>query len=112
MKKTPPYGKTLDNLIKSGFRPNNTINLFIGPKSWEKGQSFSVMFPTRTLILPAWLPASDYYWPVTGCDILMFDTGFSNEEYVEELASVLYQHEADIVRFIDSNNELTVYHKE
>lgn len=108
----PPYGKPLYELLKSGKLPNNSVNLFIGTKAWDKGRAFSTMYPTRTLILPAWLPAKDYYWPVKGCDILIFDTNFALEDYVDELAKLLYQHGATIVRFVNHESQLIVYHKE
>lgn len=112
MKKIPPYGKPLDELIRSGLRPTNSINLFIGTHAWEKGKSFSLSYPTRTLALPAWQSPHNYSWPVQGCDILIHDTSYANEDYVRELAYALYQHEADIVRFINSEKSIITYHKD
>ena len=112
MRKLPPYGKPLADLIASGNRPSNSINLFIGTKAWDKGKAFSISYPTRTLILPAWLSAITYYWPVKACDILIHDTSYSDPEYVDELVYALYQHDADIVRFINDEKKLITYHKE
>lgn len=112
MKRIPPFGKPLAQLIEDGFRPNNSINLFIGMNAWQKGQNFSKSYPTRTLILPPWHSSLSYYWPVKDCDILIFDTGYAENKYVNELAAALYQHEAEIVRFIDPYDNFIVYHKE
>jgi hypothetical protein len=112
MRKLPPYGKPLGELIKSGSKPTNSVNLFIGPNAWKKGESFSISYPLRTLILPAWHSPFIYYWPVKECDILIFDTGYSEKDYVDEVVDALYQDEADIIRFIDSEKNLIVYHKD
>ncbi len=110
--KLPPYGKPLHLLITSGYRPAGSINLFIGNHAWEYGCGFAVSYPTRTLILPAWIGADSYSWPVFGCDILIHDTGYADTDYVSELVTALYQNDADIVRFINSARQLIVYHKE
>ena len=112
MRKIPPYGKPLDNLIKSGYRPQNSINIFIGTRAWEKGRGFSISHPTTTLVLPAWEAAAYYFWPVKGCDILIHDTSYADDDYVNELVCALYQHEADIARFINDEKKLIIFHKE
>jgi hypothetical protein len=112
MEKIPPYGKPLYDLIKSGFKPNNDIKLFIGNKAWEKGKNFSISYPHNTLILPPWFSPQSYYWPVKQCDVLIFDTAFAKEEYIEELATSLYEQDANKVRFVNSDYELIVFHKE
>lgn len=94
MKKLPPYGRPLADLIKKGFRPNNDINLFIGNKAWQKGNSFSITCPTRTLVLPPWLSPFDYHWPVKQCGILLFDTGYADKTYLEDLIYCLFKNEA------------------
>ena len=110
--KLPPYGKGLYDLIQQNLKPSNSVNLFIGTKAWDKGRAFSVSYPNRTLILPAWHDPYLYYWPVKDCDILIVDTGYANDDYIESLVISLYQHQAAIVRFIDPDMNLIVYHKE
>jgi len=109
--KIPPFSKPLYDLQKSGYSPNNSIYLFIGNKAWAKGQAFSKMYPTRTMIIPPWLPPIDYHWPVNECDILIIDTGYAEKSYVEELALCLYAGNAEIVRSINFINPMVVYHK-
>lgn len=112
MKKLPPFGKSLNEIVQKGFRPTNSINLFIGHNAWNKGQNFSISYPTRTLVLPPWLSPSNFYWPVTQCDVLIFDTGYADIKYVEDLVFSLYSDRADIVRYISPEFTLTVYRKE
>jgi hypothetical protein len=108
-KKIPPYGFNLYYQLKNGYKPKNSINLFVGVNSWQKGESFSQMYPSRTLVLPPWLPPSSYNWPVTQCDILIFDTGNSEEDYIYELVYCLYEHRASIVRYVAPDHLLTVF---
>ncbi len=111
-KKLPPFGKPLYELLKAGFRPNNDVKLFIGIKAWEKGKAFSVSYPAQTLILPPWVSPFSYIWPVKQCDILIFDTGYAEKAYIEQLAFLLLQDGANIVRAVSSEYLLTVYKKD
>lgn len=111
-KKLPPYGKPLYELQQKGSRPANSINIWIGRKAWHKGQAFSQSMLFRTLVLPPWLSPISYLWPVKQCDVLIHDTGYADEPYVEELVYCLYMDEADKVRLLSPNYNLTVYHKE
>ena len=112
LKKFLPYSKPLSDLIKSGSAPSNDVNLFIGNHAWKKGASFSVMYPQRTLIIPPWNNPSNYYWPVFQCNILIFDTGYAEDDYLEDLIICLYENDASKVRMISPDFTLTVYHKE
>ena len=100
MKKIPPYGKPLAELIKSGKTPNNSINLFIGNLAWQKGKNFSVSCPERTLIIPPWDAPYLYWWPVNSCDVIIFDTGYAEQDYINDLVECLYTDGADIARYI------------
>lgn len=111
-KKYPPYSKPLVELIKKNLRPTNDIYLFIGNQAWKKGESFSFCQPTRTLILPPWQSASDFYWPVIECDILIFDTGYAEKDYIYEIAQCLYDGNASNVRMVSPEFDLILYHKE
>lgn len=112
MKKLPPYGKPLFELQKNSCRPKDSIYLFIGNKAWQKGESFSISIPERLLILPPWNDPNEYHWPVKECDVLIFDTGYAEVSYIDDLAFNLYQHNAQIVRSVSPDFILTVYHKE
>ena len=110
--KLPPFAKPLYELINKGLRPNNDIFMFIGRNSWKKGKSFSISYPTQTLILPPWRAAIDFLWPVKCCDILIIDTGFSDEEYIHELVYCLYRADANNVRLITTNFSLILFKKD
>lgn len=111
-KKIPPFGWPLFNLIKKGLRPKNDVLLFIGNYAFKKGRSFSINSPMRTLVLPPWLPSEHYYWPVKQCDVLIFDTGYAEINYVENIVCCLFKDEANVVRFISPNQNLTIYKKD
>ncbi len=112
MKKIPPFAKELYKLQKQGLRPIGSVYLWIGNQAWHKGKNFAFTYPSRCLVLPPWESPDAYIWPVKQCDILIFDTGYAELDYVDELAASLYQFEADIVRYISPTHVLSVYHKE
>ncbi len=111
-KKLPPFGKPLMDLQLQNLRPNNTVYVYIGTNAWAKGKARSVSYPTQTLVLPAYLSAYSYYWPVQQCDVLICDTAYCDASYVEELALCLYDHDAHVVRALSSDFTLTVYQKD
>ena len=111
-KKIPPYALPLLRLQQDGVPPRNSINIFIGDKSWQKGKSFSVTYPTRTITLPPWKSPANYQWPVMDCDILIHDTGYASTDYLDDLVYCLYKSGALIVRSIAPDFSLTVYEKD
>jgi len=110
--KLPAYSKPLFDLIQSGQRPNNSINVFIGQLAWQKGRVFSVSYPTRTIVLPPWDDPLPFYWPVPTCDVLVHDTGYAETNYLEDLVFSLLRDGASIVRTVSPEFLLTVFHKE
>ena len=112
MKKLPPYGKSLQDLQQKGLRPTNSIKVFMGNNAWKKGDGSAINYPERTLVLPPWICASSYTWPVKDCDILIFDSGYAEMGYIENLVQCLYLDGADIVRYVSPELKLTVYYKE
>ncbi len=111
-KKLLPYSQPLYRLIESGHAPSNDVNVFIGNRAVDKGAKFAFSHPERTLALPPWHDPSGYDWPVKECDILVFDLGYAEPDYLHDLAFCLYESEARIVRMISPYSKLTVYHKE
>lgn len=111
-KKNVPYSKPLAELIKSGFAPNNDVNIFIGNDAWRKAGVFSISYPERTLALPPWHNPFHYYWPVRECSIIVCDTGYAEPDYLYDLAECLYEHGADKVHLITPDYKFITYHKE
>jgi len=111
-KPLPPYGKPLAQLLSQGLRPRNDVYVFIGEGAWKKGENFHLSYPERTLVLPAWLPAYNYHWPVKDCEMTIVDTGYANEDYITELICELYSHKAREVWLITTEYQLIKYHKE
>lgn len=98
--KLPPFGKPLYELLQLNSRPNNDIYLFIGKNAWNEGKTSSLIRPERTLILPPFDSPFLYNWPVNECGILIYDSGESTKEYIEDIAICLLQSQAEIVRVI------------
>jgi hypothetical protein len=65
-------------------------------------------------MIPPWLPPSNYFWPVKDCDVLIYDTGYAEKDYIAEIVFCLHKAGAgaDIVRYVDPNFETTTFHKE
>ena len=110
--KLAPYGKPLKELLEAGKLPHNTVYLYFGDKSWDRGAASAKMRPTRTLILPPDESPLLYEWPVKGCDILMHETSKSTEGFVQAFVSILFGFGATIVRFQNLDFLLTVYEKD
>lgn len=110
--KVPPYGKPLKALLEDGQLPDNSVYLYIGDKSWEKGKLSSYCRPTRTLSLPPnHLPFS-YEWPVNGCDILMIETSHLSDEYIQDIVNTLFIHNAIKVTLISFDFSINIYKKD
>jgi hypothetical protein len=106
-KKLPPYGSYLNSL---SIPPKNSVYIFCGNKAWEKSSIFQ-KFRKTTLCLPPWLCASKFKWPVQGCDILIFDTGWADESYLSDFAGELYFSNAKIVRCVSPLLEIFKFTK-
>src|SRR5258708_1868426 len=107
--KTPPYGKPLADLIHSGFKPNNSVYVFIGQQAWHMGRARSISNPCNVLVLPAYHCPTAYQWPVYQCDILIIDTGYPEIEYIEDLVFCLYSYGALVVRYLSPDLKLTIF---
>jgi hypothetical protein len=111
-KKVPPFGHRLSKLLASGFRPQNDVLVFAGLRAWYKAKSFSISYPERVLCIPPWADPEQFYWPVQQCSVLVIDTLACELEYIDQIAGCVFREEAQIVRSISQNFQLTTYHKE
>lgn len=109
---TPPYGAPLKKLIDSGKRPFNTISVWIGAKAWHKGQNFSQSYPLRTLVIPPWQSPYSYIYPVLQCETIIYDTGYAEDDYVDELAFCLFRDGATKVLFVSPEYKIHLYKKD
>lgn len=98
-----PYGK-----VKSNY---SEIYLFIGIESWRKARDFQLQRP-GTLCLPAYLPPFDFLWPVKDHSILIFDTSWCHEDYVEDIVKCLFVYGATKVSLVNTDNQFFVFKKE
>lgn len=110
-KKFLPYSWPLTQLLKSGFAPSNDVNVFIGMDALRKGKVFSISYPERTLVLPPWHDPEIYHWPIVDCDMLIKDTGYADDDYLNDMAYCLYQNGANIVRLITPDFKFIVFNK-
>jgi hypothetical protein len=110
MKKLPPFSKLLFHLLASGQRPLNDVYCFCGYHAWQKAKAFSKY--QFVLCLPPYEDPAIYRWPVKNCDILLFGTGYIEAVYIEEFVYILLKYNARIVRAINSDFEIAVFHRE
>lgn len=106
MTKLAPFGKHLSQL---DIPPTNDVYIFVGPQSWDKAKKSIVMRPSRTLCLPPNESPFNFIWPVTNCDILIFDTGKTDELLIQNLVLTLFNHDANIIRYISQYGSLTLF---
>ena len=113
MNKLPPFAKPLFELQKTGYKPTNDIYLFTGYKAWEKGKAFSISYPQRVMIIPPWYDPCDYTFPVNGCGVMLFDSGYALDEYIETTAACLFRDGATKIYFIPTDySQIIIYNKE
>lgn len=106
MKKLVPYGSQLKSrLIK------NDVYLFIGNHAWEKAKNFQSSRP-GSLCLPPFHDPSIYEWPVPNYDILIFDTGFCDQDYIDAITDELFSSGANIVRYISVDFKTSIFKKD
>jgi hypothetical protein len=111
--KLPPCGKLLYEIIKLGKRPKLDVCIYIGRDAWQYANRNRKNFPESTLVLPAWLPAGDYDWPVKNCDCQIWDTDYStDEDYIEELVFCLYHNQARRISCIRTLGEIIRYKRD
>jgi hypothetical protein len=111
-KKIPLYGIPLYNLQKKGERPTNSIYLFIGQNARKKGEAFKISQPTRLLVLPPYLSPFDFRWPVDQCSVIIFDSGYPDEEYIKDTVHCLYEAGATKVIYSSPEGKTTIFDKE
>lgn len=112
MSKIPPYGSELFHLQKQGLKPATTIFLWIGNSAWKKAKESVHLRPVSTLLIPPWFCPSTYFWPVNDCRVLIVDTGYAEDNYLNDIAYCLYQGGADVVMCLTHDKNLIVFHKE
>jgi len=109
-KPLPPYGQKLQAYLQKGFKPKNSIFLFLSFKAWEKAKAFNQS--QVVLLLPADRSPYDYCWPVQGCSVLAFDTGGLEPNTIEQTAHALLLAGALSVHIILFDNRLVVYRRD
>ena len=110
-KKLPPYGSNLFNCLISGKKSINDVYIFIGQDAYGKVEDFKYSRPTTMCLPPGDYPER-YFWPIQGCDILIFDTSNSSQAFIERFVICLFEYQANIVRYMSADNLLTVYKKD
>jgi hypothetical protein len=108
MLKIPPYGKALYALQKSKVIKHHIVIVWIGLNAWKKAEKFFLKHPSGTLALPAWESPDKYFWPVKNCDVLIEDTGYAEDDYVDDLIYELYKCGAVIVQYAAPHSGLTI----
>lgn len=112
MQKLPPYGKNLFQLQQQGLKPNYTIFIWIGNNAWSMARHTIDIRPDRTLLIPPWECPTGFMWPVNGCRVLIVDTGWAEDAYLNDLTYCLYQGGAGIVFCNTPDSDLIIFHKE
>ena len=106
----PPFGKTLLEWQKQGVRPQNSVYLHAGYNAYARAAKAQAS-RLGTICLPPYEDPSGFFWPVWSCDVLIFDRGFSDPEYLNDLAYYLYKCKAAIVRCVTSDFDLLIFDK-
>lgn len=106
-----PYSSNLAQRLALHDMPTNDVYMFIGYNAWQKSAAFADR-QNGIICLPFNESPFDYTYPVSGCDVLLFDTGQCLQRYIEDVVICLFAHDANIVRYISPNGLLTVFKKD
>lgn len=105
--KLAPYGKNLQSL---NYRPFYVF-IFMGWKGWDRAKNFHSHFP-ETLVLPQNESPFDYIWPVKNHDIIIIDTSHNDMERIREFVICLFSFEANSIKYLSQNVEMTTFEKD
>jgi hypothetical protein len=110
-KKLPPFGGKLEKILSTGKVPIDSVRIFCGFYAWNKCSNFRISYPETCLCLAPWESAFYYRWPVGECDVLVTDTGGSDQEYLEEIIYCLLEANANRIDLFDENFKVTTFKK-
>lgn len=100
-KKVPPYGKYYFDLLNAKSSLPKIIHIICGQRAWELCNKYHANPPW--LALPAYECPSGYLWPVAHAETVIYDTGYCEDDYLNDLAFCLYQSGAKLVRVVLPN---------
>jgi hypothetical protein len=114
--KKPPYSQKLLKMQSQGLGVE-LLTLFVGKRAWQEARIIRKNTPERhILVLPPGADPYDYFWPVRGAEIAIWDTSLqlpTDEGYIKDLIIALYRDYARHVWYL--NAELGIkaeFHKE
>lgn len=108
-KPLPPFGKALHTLLQQGYKPRNSIYLFLGKSAWEAVKR--VVKTQHALVLPPERSPFNYQWPVQHCDVLAFDTSNTPYEQIEKVGYALLIAGALTVRIV-LKQQMVIYRRQ
>ena len=100
-KKLPPFSSLITSETKYIF-------VFIGHKAWQYARAWQKF----AIALPPWLNPFDFTWPVNGRHIAVFDTGYAEEDYIEDLVRALFKNGAIEVLTLSPDYQPLVFKKD
>ena len=103
---------SLNFFISKGYKPKDTIKIFIGTRAWQEAKEALEDYPVSTLVLPPWDCPKLYKWPVMQCSVIIKDTAGAEKDYLRDLAICLYRGGAETVSAIKLDQSITIYQRE
>lgn len=96
-RRTPPFGRHLLRLSRTGGRPANSIWVFMGSDAWG---AIKTTIDAPKLLLPPGALASEYRWPVCGMDCFIEVRGKAEADEILDLARQLLLSGAPFVNIL------------
>ena len=108
-KKIPPFGNRLrSDIVLRKRNKKYSVWVVCGSKAWDKATNRVISHP-YTLCLPPWLDPNEYRWPVKDCEIMLLDSGCSDEAYLDLIAHTLFSSGAKSITAINAMCETIFY---
>lgn len=108
-KKLPLYGYNIlhqKNLLPLGYS-SQFLFVFIGHQALKMSAKWQ---PFAMAIIP-WQSPQEFFWPVKGRKVAIFDTGYADDDYLKELVIELYKAQALEVIALSPDYFTTIFKK-
>ena len=105
-KRSPPYSKSLMDLVSIGERSFSEVKIIIGSQAWEYAKIDEVR---PRLLLPPGLSPDEFSWPVKNIECLIVQAGEFDEPILLRLVRRLLISGSTVVRVLNKESGLVVF---
>ena len=114
MKKLPLYSDHVLKLLRLGWK--SYVCVFCGLNAKKLASNLKhdevILKGVLPVCLEPWSNPLDFHWPVKGLDVFIFDTGSSDDNYLNDLAYALSQYRAQKIYCVTPDYDIFQFEKD